>query len=1622
MFKGRNKVLFITLFIMLGVLAGILSAATHAYYSSLPRVYTSDGDAGRIAHIGMRINLLFERLNPNSGGYSGNISYLSGRENEENTTEEVLFDPTTDWGTKANPYIISYPRHMMNLYALQRSGYFYEKYISKNYSEGEYNGGESMPYFLVCDTFGNPVSIDGAGKVINPIGTERYPFIGYVGGAPKTGNAEYNDMSSDSSIIANFVVSSTDNEPDVGLFGKVGYLGSESDYTIIDEENYFEGVVSTITDLLLCDIKVEVRSQSVLERLASHIWGSDANALTEYEEDHHIGILAGHIEYSQITKISVYYTEGENGAATTDAIDVQHAGANYHSDSGIIGFVYNLNPDKSGTTIGSGSGATIAGLISGAGEEWGGSIDMLALHSRLQTILGVAKQNSEELYVNAETITIREDILDGEGNPTISIEQFYGNYVSPGDGAIIRTYRSQDGGSLVFADSSSATTSQRYNLFHGTSEVYFPKTVTTYTYTTETESGFTIGNGAHYLNANRYGILDETNQLDATVWVLDLDGHLSARVETDDEIRPYYLVASGVNLSLTNTKAGATVWARNGSILTYQNGNRNWYLRYNSGWGVYPFQSAFSISRSGTYYVGESGGSVFSVSSGSEQLFSHEGGYLATLIGSSIYYLNARGTDLSFDSSPLTIWTKSASALTHTDQAGNTWKLCLVGGKWRASPLSAAFTISSEAQYLGYTNSAIAKTDLGEALLFALEATGELKIATSQGIRYLNVTNGALTLDASASTTWTKTGNRFTAKDQYLVEWYLTCDEQWRVVRETNYIEITDGENYLCAEGTLLSNGSSALTRWHWDASNHIYTYVGASVYYLQASSSGISLSASVMNAAVFTYDGTNNRLFFRQNGNDYYLIYNGAWTVNRTISGQGRIISVTQGTSNYYLNESGGIISTGTDGAEATIWIYDSVSGKIYVVKNGINYYLRAEAEENNKRSSTNLKIVSNEADGTVFSTNGGQLICTPANVTGATYSLVLDRGALKMVNTAKAYYTIESSSNYLSMQGNSFVNSNIDDAVLWEFSIITAGTNTTVSTLSSGTTRYLTVSRSSWPYTYSLELGSTQNWRWTNYNYLQNRTYSSNYLRYASGAWSVGSSMALSRTPVSFSAATVSLSLVNGHQYYSTYVIGKTETLDLISTQISPDSSVLNILEEDQGCTLGINSKDRQIVLKAVTSEASGYATYFPLVADDTSPFAASAKNTGYVVGGSYASYQSAWGDVRVAYYPMNKLGNSLSGVSTYRNNQGRLEVLTRTFESSGWARVSDSYNSSNTFVSSALSAYSSKEAPADLALQKYDASRDQLHETLDANPTQVYGLHFMDAVISKNHLIVADKVTVNRQVYYNYELPEDCIDFNLKTKGYVNFFAATYYDNAGYENDSFFSLSKIFRNEENKITDIKRILKIYGDPSSEKKPYIYLYADGTYSISGLIDAPNASNGYAGYIELFDLNWIESPGDTNGLVMNAMYYFEIPVNHGEYALGSVSGRYGAYLCYLDIGSSAASTTSTLGSIDFVYDNLSGKIVTVKDSSDIDTSLNYYIPSLTILYTRNNDKDGEEFVKIGQFTINVRRYITSVTDATGTFKVIFAGTDNAHLSIIRQSPNMGDDITDVTGGTNDSS
>ena len=330
-------------------------------------------------------------------------------------------------------------------------------------------------------------------------------------------------------------------------------------------------------------------------------------------------------------------------------------------------------------------------------------------------------------------------------------------------------------------------------------------------------------------------------------------------------------------------------------------------------------------------------------------------------------------------------------------------------------------------------------------------------------------------------------------------------------------------------------------------------------------------------------------------------------------------------------------------------------------------------------------------------------------------------------------------------------------------------------------------------------------------------------------------------------------------------------------------------------------------------VRSTLNTIPTYYPLKGTlSNGQLSVEDSNTGYVLSGSYFT-TDPYGDIRVSSFNIGDLSGSYDSTNKkftkiYTYHGGSTQEVNLTTGQVG--------TTSKTF-------------------ERFTNASSQLLGTLkdDNTANKIYGLHFMDASISTSHTVkvpyakVADKdpkdLVGNEDpfsTYTNYEMPEDSIDFHFKENGIINFFAGTYYEDSTVgSNNTFFSLHQIERYKTGDaipqgktvgdIKSIKQISNIYENTDSNTKgttPYVYQYSDNSYSAVGT----------AGTTSLFNTSWITNPTIAN---MDSAYYFEIPANKGEYALGSVSGKAGAYLMYLDLGANANKVGRTRISEHFV-------------------------------------------------------------------------------------------------------
>ncbi len=351
---------------------------------------------------------------------------------------------------------------------------------------------------------------------------------------------------------------------------------------------------------------------------------------------------------------------------------------------------------------------------------------------------------------------------------------------------------------------------------------------------------------------------------------------------------------------------------------------------------------------------------------------------------------------------------------------------------------------------------------------------------------------------------------------------------------------------------------------------------------------------------------------------------------------------------------------------------------------------------------------------------------------------------------------------------------------------------------------------------------------------------------------------------------------------------------------------------------------------------------------------------SNTGYIVSGSTISssattVNAASSNIRVSEYTISDVSASYNvgaGETTTISDLPDNKIYT--INSSGNHVTMNNYD----LTSEATSFPRYNESKTSFFQNSLATAGDG--GTYTAN-SYVYGLHFMASTISASSIVNASKVSVLNNNADTYQLPVDCIDFNLKQKGVINFFAGTYFD----DNDSFFSLYQIIRNDDavlkngstneyssyKTINQIREIVAVYSnDVGTKTTKYsniykykttvngntVYTYSE-PYRFDGnqnkfkmdknstvASDIPYVDNyemsesDFNAYVSTYGYTQrLDSPtqiGKQNSAyTTNRIYYFEIPMNPGEYCLGSVQGGTGAYLLYLDIGANAAKTYRTI-------------------------------------------------------------------------------------------------------------
>ncbi len=680
-----------------------------------------------------------------------------------------------------------------------------------------------------------------------------------------------------------------------------------------------------------------------------------------------------------------------------------------------------------------------------------------------------------------------------------------------------------------------------------------------------------------------------------------------------------------------------------------------------------------------------------------------------------------------------------------------------------------------------------------------------------------------------------------------------------------------DSTTYYLVYNSGLSYTTDSSSASDWVIKNGKIFYVDnsgstSSYVYLYKNGTSLGTTISSSSATTFTYDSTNKSYYVTESSTNYYLSFktsSKSWVFVNDYQGK----QIYSGT--HYLTASSwgdNQAVADTTEANAPVWTIpaNGSSGYITTVQNDTTYYLRY-----NNSTSMRVTTSSSSASSWTVSSDGSNITYANGNTV---YSITYDGGWTFDTSALQGYRISNTAmTHYLSASGKNITDStSASSATIWT-------KNGSYFYYTYNNKNYYIAHYSSWG-NHSIELNTSNSSAFALNSSGDSLTYEHNgffgtstyYVLYSSGWTTDTTSTQLVFTPVYSDMAGVST---------------KTATVACDKDTMSSDA----------GSSYNV---------KSVSTENATYTTkptYFPLRQETTGSTPngiPKETNTGYVTSGANDSL----GDIRVSRY--GKSSSLPSGLNTVytRNDSGNSVVI----YGSGVDKSSD---------------YS-----------KFTDSKSQLQTVLDSDSSYVYGLHFVGSTISydrgsgsySGNSVYAEQAIVNGTSYSDYELPKDCIDFNLKEKGFVNFFAGTYYPG----NDSFFSLHEIARTSSS-VSLIREIDEIYSAKSTvsgyKTFSYVYKYTDGSYSIPYKYSMGNkvtlSGGAYTDYsvtdsldstnynsTPIFKTSWIK----TGTLTNNVAYYFEVPVNAGEYGLSSVSGGQGAYLMYLDIGANASKVNRT--------------------------------------------------------------------------------------------------------------
>ncbi len=287
---------------------------------------------------------------------------------------------------------------------------------------------------------------------------------------------------------------------------------------------------------------------------------------------------------------------------------------------------------------------------------------------------------------------------------------------------------------------------------------------------------------------------------------------------------------------------------------------------------------------------------------------------------------------------------------------------------------------------------------------------------------------------------------------------------------------------------------------------------------------------------------------------------------------------------------------------------------------------------------------------------------------------------------------------------------------------------------------------------------------------------------------------------------------------------------------------------------------------------------------------------NNSGYLVGGGGLSAAGKTGDLRTY----------IAQISLIAGNDKSLPAGTTAYDGDKATIYTIDSRSGSTSTEITKSNYAS------FGYTKYESVIDAFNTSMNGKTT-IHGFHMLqvDENSSSNYLTVTNgNIKINGKSYDNYQFLKTALNFTVAKKGYIT---ALISGTFGSSNTNF-DLFKVERDASKNIQSITRIKKIYKNNSSNGDSDSYLYD------------PDDSDSSKGDL-LF--NFENTVGNTSTLTSNCIYYFEVPVNPGDYIIGKSNStdKNMGYLMYLDIGANAGKSdegdkTVKATNIDFVYED----------------------------------------------------------------------------------------------------